>query len=220
MDTESAVSQLSHSLAESGRSWWMAMMLVDFRHAFWPWLVYTAAVFYADYLQTQFHYLIFLVLLLLSMSAVVALVNCADFSHGTISSLLTFPRERLKIWRVRLLFCAALLAFPVIASIPSYNGADVLAMVSMFAWCALTMGSVLAPILKKPLVTWTAILISPLVWIIICTTIIGAFDLDSDGSFKDEFPWAPTNFLIFFVIAGIAALAVSWRLWLRLEVRS
>lgn len=215
---------MTPTLKTPTRPWWLELALVDFRHAFWPWLVYAASVYMmAAIVQVVngpiIHRSVVLIVLA-AVSAVTAQVFCADFAHKTMSTLLVFPRSRSVIWIIRFALCVILLALPVavMAMVPS-SETDLLALISLLAFDALTLGSMLSLILRQTLVAWSAILISPLVIIILCSIGINLLGLDSNSSFYDEFPYAPIYPLLFSLFCGILSIAYAFRLWLRLEVR-
>lgn len=203
--------------------WWLELFLVGFRHAAWPWVGYTATVWGIAYFKQEFtgnwiRLLIFAVLA--TWSATVAQIFCADQAHSTLATLLTFPHSRSRIWGFRAALSAALMLAPLLVISSVYSAPDLFALLLGLSFCALTTGSLLGVLLRRPLVVWSATFISPIALTTICSILLSLFGLNSNGSFSSKFPYAPLSFLLFILFCGFASLFASWRLWLRLEVRS
>ncbi len=224
------------------RPWWMELALVDFRHAFWPWVVYVAAVMalwlmplgpFDTRAREMSLWLWIIAVVALAGPALVARIYATDFTNGTMSTIVTSPRSRSSIWFVRSGGAVLLLFLPIIlCAIPLPHpwtswesgeqfilAAAVVTLASM-AWCYATAGALLAILLKRPLLVWSAILISLIISILLFALIDSVTGLDLLLEITDQ-PESPLNAAVWFnLVIGVIAYIIAWRLWLRLEVRS
>lgn len=233
--------------AREPRSWWMESALVDLRHSFWPWLCYMVFAvlnIYSDHVSKTINnpepWMLGVFLgACISWAAVVTLIFTTDFSHQTVGALVTFPRERTAVWLARSLLCLAMLLMAEIgvplllhAAHLAWAG-DIMLKPNMqlihFNFTQLTSCMVLSVLLRKPLAVWPLTFLSPLFLLLIflwirdsLTGVLKGSAFLSWGRYStpDRFPYEPADFLTFCVIAGIIFMFLSWRQWLRLEVRS
>ncbi len=234
----SAVSNIAH---RKPHPWWMELALVDFRHAFWPWVVYMTAVMSLWLLPLgplgapldidAWPWIAATVGLV--GPAIVARVFCSDSASSTMATLLTSPRSRSSVWFVRTGSLALMLFLPVLlCAVPlphpwtSWTHTDQFLMaaavvtLTALAWCYATVGVLLAILLKRPLLVWTAILISPLIVLLLFVLVDAIIGLDLALKPGDQLK-SPVNAEFWFVLVfGAIAYIIAWRLWLRLEVRS
>lgn len=226
------------------RPWWVELALVDFRHAFWPWLLilitYIAGFSYMNYHVnvrgiTSGQTLsitangVFIILILFA-PAVVARVFGTDHHHGTMPAMLTFPISRSKLWFARLAFIITLYFLPIVLATiaTAIVVKDPIGFPTwtlhwgMAAWLHTSFGCLLAVLLKRPLLIWTATLITPFV-IGILFVAFNAFpgvnmEVDTGSALLERLNRIPGYFW-FTLTTGLIALLTAWRLWLRLEVR-
>jgi len=224
------------------RPWWHELLLVDFRHAFWPWAAYLIACLMFATIPPSgneesgsgllLRWIGTIIIIVFAVPAIIAQIYSTDFSHHTSQSLLTFPRQRKTIWFTRTGLLLALLLIPMAAAVAAFTvqmvniraSRDVpfvfTAFVLQTIYCQVTFGALLAVLLPKKLVAWSAMVVSPLVLIMVAQILRLILGIEGSDKITTTFPYLPAFLFWFIIISGIPAIILAYRQWLRLEVRS
>lgn len=214
-------------------SWQWQLIKTDFRHAFWPWVGYVAAIIILMISSDPNDVAGFLIFFIVFVSSgVLTQIFTTDQSHGTLSSLIAFPVSRTAIWLRRVLLYILLMVLPIaVASLflpqdyPEYDEAAspakaFLVLTTFISWSHLTLGSFLAVVLKKKIQVWSANVISPFVIMLIYFVVRNLFDLENDANIRSNFPWLNQDVSFFNLLIGCIFAACSYRFWQRMEVRA
>ncbi len=216
------------------RPWWLELILVDIRHALWPWLAYLVACGVFAYLpqslterDSPYEWILVNVIILFAVPAIVTAIFTADFGHSTIQNLLTFPRQRSRVWLLRMLLLTGLIALPLIIAIIAASatpGHPIMIIYGMFLaqvlYCFITFGPMYAVMFRKTLLSWSAIVIAPVVVATASLMLQNALGVEDPKTLAQEFPYLPPFTFWFIIIAGIPAALFAWSQWQRLELRS
>jgi len=219
------------------RSWWQELLLVDFRHAFWPWVAFIVACVLAGKSANigEGFRLSWIgnAITFLSVPAIVCQVFAADYKNATMQSFLTFPKSRSEIWLLRVSLIILMILGPVAISLWfrfRYTGLQMasthlhvavyLNILFQAIYCFITYGILLAVLIRKPLVSWTAIVISPLLVVTMALIVQWMFAPEYEPHRTPDFPYVFHFYFYFAMVGGMLAIILAYRQWLRLEVRS
>jgi len=191
--------------------WWLELLLVDFRHAFWPWVVYLILILTVT-LNLDPTLIIFLLIINYGViPAIVTRTFATDHYYGTIQYLLSFPRTRSSIFLGRFVLLVTLLIMPMIpyVLIDPYRG-GVLGQLLYMIGCQLSFGILLSVKIRKPITAWSAAFVMPMILGVVIVAVVSLANLNVNQNHI-------TSGLI---ITSAPVLLLAYRQWLRLEVRS